>query len=129
MPKRPELSKGELVVARAVWKIREGSVGAIHDAVNRDGQMDYAAVQTYLRRLEAKDYLRSRREGRNKLYSAKVKASRVIRDTVGDLVRRLFDGETLAMINHLVRDQGISPEELAQVRELLDELEGNGDVH
>ena len=102
MAKRAQLSKGELTVARAVWRLEEGTVGLIHQEVCRNTEMDYATVQTYLRRLEAKDYLRVRREGRNKVYSAKVRASKVIRDTVHDLVERLFDGEVVAMVNHLV---------------------------
>ena len=127
MAKRAQLSKGELTVARAVWRLEEGTVGLIHQEVCRNTEMDYATVQTYLRRLEAKDYLRVRREGRNKVYSAKVRASKVIRDTVHDLVERLFDGEVVAMVNHLVRDHKLSGADLEQLRSLLAELEGNND--
>ncbi|NOZ39836.1 MAG: BlaI/MecI/CopY family transcriptional regulator [Planctomycetes bacterium] len=128
MAKRPELSKGELTVARAVWRLREGSVGSIHEEVSHAVAMDYSTVQTYLRRLEAKGYLRTKREGRNKIYSAKVQATQVIRETVRDLVGRLFDGEVVAMVNHLVRDHGMSKEDLQELRSVLAELEDADDV-
>ncbi len=127
MAKRPEVSKGELVVIRAVGELQEGTVGSIHEAVCCNSDMDYSTVQTYLRRLEAKGYLRTRRDGRTKIYSAKVKAGKVVRETVSDLVQRLFDGEVLAMMNHLVRDHGINRKEIEQLRSLLDELEGSAD--
>jgi len=125
--KRPELSKGELTVARAVWRLEAGTVGAIHQEVSRSSEMDYSTVQTYLRRLETKGYLRTRRDGRNKIYSAKVGAGQVIRHTVRDLVQRLFDGEVVAMVNHLVRDHKLNRTEIQQLQELLTELEGKVD--
>jgi BlaI family transcriptional regulator, penicillinase repressor len=89
--------------------------------------MDYATVETYLRRLETKGCLASRREGRTKIYRPKVAATRMVRDAVGDLMDRLFGGEVLAMMNHLVRDHGVSAEEIAQLRNMLDEVEAEHD--
>jgi BlaI family penicillinase repressor len=125
MPKPPNLSRGEMVVARAVWELGEGAVGAVHEHVAQRQAMDYATVQTYLRRLETKGYLKSRRDGRTKIYGPKVAASRVLRAAVGDLVHRLFDGEVLAMMNHLVRDHPMSPEDIAKLRQLIDEAEAD----
>ena len=127
MAKRPELSKGEIVVARAVWQLGEGTVGAVFEEVSRSGDMDYSTVQTYLRRLEQKGYVRAQRQGRSKLYSAKVQAGSVIREIVGDLVERLFGGETISMMNHLVRDHALTRDDREQLRKLLDELEESSD--
>jgi predicted transcriptional regulator len=124
MPKSAKLSPGEMIVARAVWELGEAAVGAVHEQVAARENMDYATVQTYLRRLEAKGCLASRREGRTKIYRPKVAATRVVRDAVSDLVRRLFDGEVLAMMNHLVRDQGMTKQEITELRKMLDDAEG-----
>jgi predicted transcriptional regulator len=113
-----------MIVARAVWDLGEAAVGAVHEQVVVREDMDYATVQTYLRRLETKGALTSRREGRTKIYRPKVAAKRVVSDAVGDLVRRLFDGEMLAMMNHLVRDQGMSKKDIAELRKMLDDHEG-----
>lgn len=123
MAKRAELSKGELSVAQAVWQLEEGSVGSIHEAVNESTDMDYTTVQTYLRRLESKGYLKTSRDGRNKIYRPKVQASQVISETVKDLVGRLFGGEVVAMVNHLVRDSSLSQAELRELRNLISDLE------
>jgi predicted transcriptional regulator len=123
MAKSPNLSRGEMVVARAVWELGEGAVGAVHEQVAHRQAMDYATVQTYLRRLETKGFLKSRRVGRTKVYRPKVAGSRVLRDAVGDLLHRLFDGEVLAMVNHLVRDHGMRRQDIAKLRKLIDEAE------
>jgi predicted transcriptional regulator len=127
MPSRPALSKGELEVARAVWDLQEATVGDVHQWFPKNRKLDYTTVQTYLRRLESKGYVKTRREGRNKIYSPKVRPQQVIRETVDDLMTRLFDGETLPLMQHLIQDRGISPEETQRLRELLDQLEDEQD--
>ncbi len=127
MPARPALSKGELEVARAVWDLGEATVGEVHQWFPKNRGLDYTTVQTYLRRLEAKGYVKTRREGRNKVYSPKVRPSLVIRETVDDLMNRLFDGDAMPLMLHLIQDRGISREETHKLRELLDQLEAEQD--
>ena len=127
MPRRPALSKGELEVARAVWDLGEATVGEVHRWFPSSRKLDYTTVQTYLRRLEAKGYLRTQRRGRTKLYGPKVRPQQVVRETVDDLMNRLFDGETLPLMLHLIEDRGISREDTQTLRQLLDKLEAAED--
>jgi predicted transcriptional regulator len=117
------MSRGELDVARAVWELGEASVGQAHELLSERMVIDYATVQTYLRRLEAKRYLKTQRVGRNKVYRPRVGAGQVIRETIDDLLERLFDGEPLGLWQHLIRDRGITAEETRQLRELLERWE------
>ena len=127
MGPRPAMSKGELEVARVVWQLGEATVGAVFEGFPKRRRPDYATVQTLLRRLEAKGYLRSRRDGRNKVYSARVRPTTVIGETVDDVMQRLFDGETLALMHHLIHERGISSEEIQKLREMLSRLEAESD--
>jgi BlaI family transcriptional regulator, penicillinase repressor len=124
MARRPALSKGEMEVARAVWQLGEATVRQAHEAIPAARNMDFATVQTYLRRLEAKGYVRSSLAGHARVYAPKVMATTVIRETVEDLVDRLFGGEALPLVQHLIEDRGISADEISQLRQLLDRLEG-----
>jgi len=123
MARRPALSKAEMEVARLLWELGEATVRQVHEALLGERKVDFATVQTYLRRLEAKGYARGRLEGRTRVYTPRVKRATVIRETVNDLVQRLFGGETLPLMRHLIEDRGISEEELEQLRDLLDRLE------
>jgi predicted transcriptional regulator len=127
MTRRPALSRGELDVARVVWGLGEATVGQVFDAFAERKQIDYSTVQTYLRRLEAKGYLRTRRQGRNKIYRPRVGAGQVIRETIDDLLERLFDGQPLALWQHLVQERGITAEETRQLRQLLEQWEAERD--
>lgn len=126
MVERAMLSKGEMEVARILWEKAPASVRQIHEALPADRQMDFATVQTYLRRLESKGYAKSNLDGRIRIYSARTKALTVIRETVDDLVNRLFAGETMPLMRHLIEDRGIDGKGLSELRELLDRLEKEG---
>ena len=123
MPPRPALSKSELQIAKAIWQLRQATVGQVFEQVSREGDIDYSTVQTYIRRLEQKGYIRSRREGRNKIYSPKVRPGQVIKETVDDLMNRLFDGEMVPMMRHLIQDRDIRPEQIQELREMLRQVE------
>ena len=65
--KRQALARSELEVAQVVWKLGEARVRHVVDALaaaDPEKKLDFWTVQTYLRRLKAKGYLRTRREGR-----------------------------------------------------------------
>jgi BlaI family penicillinase repressor len=123
MPPRPGLSKAELEIARIVWELKSGSVRQIFEALPAGRDIDFTTVQTYLRRLEDKGYLNAKIEGRNRIYSPKVRPQTVIRETVGEMVDLLFGGETLPLVKHLVEDRTFTPDDIDQLRQLLDRLE------
>lgn len=123
MADRPALSRAEMEVARIVWTLREATVRQVLDNLPESRGINYKTVQTFLRRLEAKGYLLSRREGRSLIYAADVRPKQVVRDTVRDFINRLFNGSPLALLEHLIRDQGLEKTELDQLRHLLSEVE------
>lgn len=125
MSDRPALSRAEMEVARIVWTLREATVRQVLDNLPESRDINYKTVQTFLRRLEAKGYLLSRREGRSLIYAADVRPKQVVRDTVKDFIGRLFNGSPIALLEHLVRDQGLEKSELDQLRKLLDEVEAS----
>ena len=79
--KRPVLAKSELEVARIVWDLGEATVRQVFEALRPDRKLDFWTVQTYLRRLKVKGYLRTRKEGRSNVYVPSVRPDTVIGET------------------------------------------------
>lgn len=127
MKDRPALSRGEMEVVRLLWQLGEGTVRQVHEAFPPDRKIDFTTVQTYLRRLEAKGYAKTRLEGRVRVYAPAVQSKTVERETVDDLVDRLFGGETMPLVRHLVEDRRFSREELDELRRMVDDLKEDAD--
>lgn len=118
------ISQAELEVARIVWHLGAATVRQVHEALPAERDLDYKTVQTYLRRLEAKGYLVGRREGKSTLYKPRVRATQVVRDTIEDFLSRLFDGEALPLVEYLISDRKLKSDDIARLRDMLDQLEG-----
>jgi predicted transcriptional regulator len=114
-------------VVRIVWNLGCATVRQAFDAFPPQRKIDFTTVQTYLRRLETKGYLRAKRDGRTMVYRPRVRPDDVIRDTVGDLVNRLFDGQTVPLLHHLIRDRSIRKEDIDELRQMIDQWESRQD--
>jgi predicted transcriptional regulator len=114
-------------IARIVWQLGRAGVREVHAAMPAERKMDFATVQTYLRRLEAKGYVRGALAGHARVYAPKVQSTTVIRETVKDLIDRLFGGDAVPLMQHLIEDRGVSAEEISRLRRLLDQLEEEND--
>ena len=123
MAKRPVLSRAEIEIARLLWEMESASVREIHDEISKSRDIDFSTVQTYLRRLESKGYAKTKLEGRVRIYSPRVKAATVIRETVNDMIDRLFGGQAMPLMQHLVQDGKVTRKELAELRKQIDHLE------
>jgi len=123
MTERTPLSKGEMEVARTLWELGQATVRQVHAAFPPERAIDFSTVQTYLRRLAAKGYVRSHLAGRTRVYSPKIKPTTVIRETVDDLVERLFGGQALPLVRHLIEERAFDDGDLAELRRLLERLE------
>jgi BlaI family penicillinase repressor len=119
---RPPLPKSELEIARIVWNLKEATVRQVLESLPEERELDFWTVQTYLRRLKAKGYLKTRRKGRTNVYSPRISPDRVVDEVVVDFLDRVFDGEALPLVHYLIRDGGLTDEEIDRLQQTLDEL-------
>jgi predicted transcriptional regulator len=124
MAKRPAAAKSELEIARIVWELGEASVRQVLEALPPARKLDFKTVQTYLRRLEAKGYLRTRLAGRTKIYLPRVRPQQVVREVIDDILELLYRGESLPLFQHLIEERGLSKAEIDKLRTMLDQSEG-----
>ena len=123
MPARPKPSAAELDIARVLWRLGKATVRQVHEALPARLSLEFPTVQTYLRRLESKGYAVSELDGRTRVYRAAVKPGDVVRRTVDDLLQKLFDGEALPLVRHLVERKRMTRLQLDELRKLIDDAE------
>ena len=105
----------QLAILRALWERGEAAVATVHEALHERG-LALTTIATMLRKMEEKGLVSHREQGRQFLYRAEVDPELVQKNLVGDLVTRLFDGDPLALINHLLRAGDIELDELDDLR-------------
>lgn len=116
------LPKSELEVVKIIWRLGQGTVREVTEALQDEREADFWTVQTYLRRLTEKGYLKVTKRGRTNVYAPKVQPARVTRQIVSDFLQQMFDGEALPLFQHLIRERGLTAAEIDELQQSLDQL-------
>ena len=119
-PPSTVLTDAELRMMRVLWaRGGEATIGEVCDML--DPPAARATVQTMLRILERKRYVRHRADGRTFVYRALVDDEAASQRAVDHLVERFFDRSEDALVMRLLDRRGVDAATLGRVRALLDE--------
>jgi predicted transcriptional regulator len=121
-PKTQGLTEVEQRVMEVLWSAGSGTVSEVLAAVEAPKPLAFNTVQTMLRILEQKGYVRHTEEGRAFRYYPLVDKAQASRSAVQSVVRRFF-GSPGALALNLLQSERLSPEELARIRALIAQAE------
>jgi len=108
----------QLRILKVLWEREEATVADVHQQLEgRD--LAYTTVATMLRKMEDRELVSHRVEGRSFFYKAKVAAKTVTRGLSDHLLDRLFEGSLASMVSHLLSTREVSGEELDQLQKLI----------
>ena len=114
----PALSPSETEILRLVWQLDKATVQEVCDKLPARRKIAYATVQTLLRRLEKKGYLKHRSRGKAHVFFPAVKREAVIKRSVGDFLQRLFGGDPIPLMQYLAEHGKIDAEDIERLKKL-----------
>ncbi len=114
----PALSPSETEILRLVWQLDKATVQDVCEKLPANRTIAYATVQTLLRRLEKKGYLRHVVKGKAHIFSAAVKREHVLKRTVGDFLDRLFGGDPMPLMQYLAEHGKVNSDDLERLKRL-----------
>ncbi len=124
MPRRKSesLTEVEQRVMEVLWSAGNGTVSEVLALLHAPKPLAFNTVQTMLRILEQKGYVRHTEEGRAFRYFPLVDKAQASRSAVQSVVRRFF-GSPGALALNLLQSEDVSAEELAHLRRLIAQAE------
>lgn len=122
MPPRQSgtLTEAELRIMNVLWVKGSGTVQQVLDSIVEKPVLAYNSVLTTIRVLERKGYVQHLKDGRAHVYSPVVGRKEATRSEIRHLVSRLFEDSHEQLILNVLEDQGIGPDEIARLRQMLD---------
>ncbi len=115
----------ELDIMSVLWRRGSGSVAEVRKALG--DSVAYTTILKILQILEEKGAVRHEAEGRAYRYFPLVEPGEAGGNALSRILEKIFGGSAELLLTQLVSDQDISPEELARMRKLLEEMEEEGD--
>lgn len=121
--KARNLTEVEQRLMEVLWSTGSGTVAEVLGAVKSPRPPAFNTVQTTLRILEQKGYVRHVEEGRAFRYYPKIDRTQASQSALQTVVRRFFDGSPGALAMNLIQNERLSDAELADLRRMLEQAE------
>jgi predicted transcriptional regulator len=117
------ISTAESLVMEALWRQSPLSAEEVAAAVGPSQNWTDTTVKTLLNRLLTKKAVAAARDGRRYLYSPLIARADYVQDESRNLIDRLFDGRLAPLVSHFAETKQLSPEDVAELKRLLAELD------
>jgi len=118
--KRPVgVTDAELAVLKVLWARKALTAKAITEAIYPDGaESEFAAVHSFLQRLERKGLVARDRSSFVHMFSATASQADVLGQELKTLAARLGGGSIAPLIMQLIEEKRLSKKETAEIRKL-----------
>ncbi len=121
----PDPTEREMQILQVLWDRGEASVREVYETLRDDLGIVQNTVQTFLRTMTEKGLVAFRKSRRSFIYRATVRPAATKQRLLDTVLQRTFDGALDQLVETAVSLRKPSPDELARLRGLLDEVESN----
>ena len=108
-------------VLEVVWERGEASVHDVRNRLGRRKKLAYTTVLTVMQKLERAGWLAHRSEGKSYIYRPAVSREQAGAGSVRRFLAHVFEGDAVAMFQHLIRESDLSDEDLGELRRMIEE--------
>ena len=116
-----KMGQVQLRIMQLLWRMKRATARQLTDELNKTDSIAHSTVQTLLRQLEAKGSVGHEQEQRTFFFYPKVKEEKVKKSAARELIENVFGGNASGLVSYLLETEKISADELAQIRQQLDE--------
>lgn len=113
-PESDSLTPREAQIMAVLWRLGPCTAGQVRSGLPDDAHD--STVRTLLRVLETKGCVNHKTKGKAYVYRAQVKRSAAERKAVQSMLERFFGGSAEALVQRLLADEELTPEQLEHLR-------------
>jgi predicted transcriptional regulator len=122
-PRLPRPTDAELAILRVLWERGPSTVRQVHESLSGERVIGYTTILKLMQIMTDKGLVARDETDRTHVYSPRMSEEHTQRQLLQDLQDRAFGGSALKLVMQALSTKKSSPEELAQIRQLLDERE------
>ena len=116
----------ELEILRVLWARGPSTVRDVHEALGPARDTGYTTVLKLLQIMAEKGLVARDETARAHVYAARAGESATQRQLVRELLDRAFGGSAAKLVMQALSTRAATPDEIAGIRRLLDEMESTG---
>lgn len=106
-----------------VWQDQPVTASDVIKSLSESQEWTAATIRTFLHRLVKKGAIEYEEDGNRYVYRAAISRGASVKQASKSFLHAVFSGETGPLITHFVKSSKLSPDEIQQLRDLLDRKE------
>jgi len=126
-PRSDDPTEVELQILRVLWSNGPSPVRTIHDELQDQKETNYATTVKMLSVMLEKGIVRRDESVRPQVYRAAVTQGVTQKRMLSRLIDRAYEGSAKNVVMQALSTKRASREDLADIRRMLDDLEGSAD--
>jgi predicted transcriptional regulator len=111
-------------ILRILWDLGPSPVREIHRRLQAAKDTNYSTTVKMLAIMLQKGLLKRDEKAQPHVYRSALTRAKTGKRLLDDLVEKVYDGSTMALVLQALSSSKATPEELDEVRRILDEMEG-----
>ena len=122
-PAPPQPTEVELRILRILWECGDSTARQVHNRLTEDRETNYSTTVKMLSIMLDKGLVRRDDSVRPQLFRAAVTRKRTQQRILKDVIQTVYNGSAGSLVLQALASKKASSEELAEIRQLLNELE------
>ena len=124
---KPKPTQAEMAILQVLWEQGPCTVRQIQEELTAQRGTGYTTTLKLMQIMHEKGHLRRNESEHAHIYSAAVTRTRTQRQMVKQLLDQVFGGSSQQLVLQALATKKSTPAELAEIRRLLDKLEGDSE--
>ncbi len=120
---KPELTEAEWAIMKVVWENQPCAAGTVQEALKKSKDWAYSTVKTTMDRMTSKGLLEITKIRNLQLFSSRISKEDAKKGEFRKMLKRAFDGALTPMMQFLIEQEGLSKDELCQLRQFVDKAQ------
>ena len=123
-PASEQPTEVELQILNALWELGPSTVRQIHNELSEHKATNYSTTVKMLSVMLEKALVKRDDSVRPQIFRAAVTRQTAQKKMLKGLIHKVYEGSAQSLVMQALSTQKATPEELAEIRQLLDKLEG-----
>ena len=115
-----KMGQVQLKIMQMLWELKRATARELTEELSKSEPIAHSTVQTLLRQLENKGSVNHELDGRTFYFFPVVQEEKVKKSATRELLQNVFKGSVGGLVSHLLENEKVSTEEIAEIRRLLD---------
>jgi BlaI family penicillinase repressor len=114
----------ELEILQILWKYKSGTVKFVHERINAKKNVGYTTTLKIMQNMAAKNILKRKLQGKSHVYIPVIRQEETQNLLLDRFIETAFSGSAGNLVMQLLGNHRPSREELKQIKELINKLDG-----